>query len=142
MKTDSLHTADRLPLEVAEAIAARFMKIPRKALDYMYSVGLRGILDLYEATKEQKYLDCYLTYYGDKPRFDYGLYEATGDSRWLTGAQEEGEKFLANPRRDSEGSLQDFSQSPSCSDMSSRISATSTMPSANLKSTRPTPKIH
>lgn len=95
------------PLEVAEAIAARFLRIPRESLDYMYHVGLAGLLDLYGATREQKYLDCYLSYLGDKPRFDFWLYRATGDDRWLTGVADQAEAFLRDPRRDREGALLD-----------------------------------
>jgi rhamnogalacturonyl hydrolase YesR len=107
MKTHSTSSASRPPLDVAAAIAARFMKIQRESLDYMYGVGLRGILDLYEATQDRKYLDFCLSYAGRKPRFDLDLYRATGDPRWLTGAAETGEKFLAEPRRDREGALLD-----------------------------------
>ena len=42
------------PIEVAEAIADRFLRIPRESLDYMYHVGVAGLLDLYGATREQK----------------------------------------------------------------------------------------
>lgn len=96
----------RNPLDVAYAIAARFMRIkPRPT--YMYSVGLLGVLELYEVTRDMKYLDFYLAHAGAGPRFDWWLYRATGDSKWLTGAEAAGEQFLADARRDREGALLD-----------------------------------
>ena len=99
----------RSPLETAEAIAERFMKIaPPVPPTYMYNIGVSGILDLWEATQEQRYLDFYLAHHEKHgPQFDWPLYTATGDSRWIEGAEEIAEKFLANPQRDREGALVD-----------------------------------
>ena len=84
------------------------MKVSPPPRTYMYHRGLAGLLDLWEATREQRYLDFYLGHYGtDKSRFDWRLWEATGDPRWAAGAEELGEKFLADPRRDREGALLD-----------------------------------
>ncbi len=102
----------RSPLEIASAIAERFMNLPPRRT-YMYGFGLIGVLELWSATREQRYLDFYLAQrelaYEDtgEPRFDWHLWAATGDSRWIEGAEELGEKFLAEPRRDREGALLD-----------------------------------
>jgi len=97
----------REPLEVAAAIAGRFMKLqPRPT--YMYQRGLMGLLDLWEATGEQRYLDFYMAQCkAGEAHFDWLLWLATGDQRWLHGARERAEQFLADPRRDREGVLLD-----------------------------------
>jgi rhamnogalacturonyl hydrolase YesR len=93
---------------VAIAIADRFMKIQFRNPDYMFDVGLAGLLDVYEATREQRYLDFYLAKVAPaKSAFDWRLYELTQDRRWLEGVEERAEKFLADPRRDREGALLD-----------------------------------
>jgi rhamnogalacturonyl hydrolase YesR len=102
-------TADRrTPLEIAEAIARRFMKIYPPPTSYMYGVGMRGILNLYRSTRNEKYLDFYLRHYQlRKPRLDWMLYDVTGDRKWLEGLEENARKWLANTRRDREGVLLD-----------------------------------
>mgnify|MGYP005835790083 CR=1 FL=1 len=99
------------PLELAVAIAERFMKIHPPPRTYMYHFGLLGLLHLWEATREQRYLDFYLAAKGaaggKEPVFDWFLYSATGDRRWVDGAAEVGERLLADPRRDRDGALLD-----------------------------------
>jgi rhamnogalacturonyl hydrolase YesR len=93
-------------LAVATAIASRFMRIPPNA-SYMWHVGRQGILDLFEATGDQAYLDFYLQTGDAKTRFDWRLHAVTGDRRWLEGAEEAGAAYLADARRDREGSKLD-----------------------------------
>jgi len=105
----SCQTADkRSPLETAVAIAERFMKISPAPETYMYNIGMTGILDLWEASREDRYLDFYIAHNRLRNvRFDWHLYLATGDEQWLDGLEEAAEKFLSNPRRDREGALVD-----------------------------------
>ena len=110
MSTNTTHSSsdNRSPLDVARAIAGRFMKIRHANPDYMRSVGMSGILELYGVTKEQRYLDCYLADMDKRgPKFDWRLCQITGDRQWIADAEEYGEKFLADPRRDREGALLD-----------------------------------
>jgi len=107
-KKDRATPDTRTPLEVATLIAKRFMRIDPPRSTYMYHLGLAALIDLYEATRDEKYLDFYLSQMPSKEKaFNWRLYQVTGDKEWLKGAQEQGERFLANPRRDSEGSLLD-----------------------------------
>ena len=98
---------ERPPLKVGLAVAERFMKISPPRETYMYHIGLQGLLDLWEAAGEARLLDFYLDRYGRVPRFDWALYTLTREERWLEGARELGEQFLADPRRDREGALLD-----------------------------------
>ena len=101
-------TDSRTPLEVALAVAERFMQITPPRDTYMYQKGRNGLLDLWEATQESRFLDFYLaTNDEDPPGFDWRLYQLTGESRWRAGAEELGERFLNDPRRDREGALLD-----------------------------------
>jgi len=86
------------------------MRIDPPPRTYMYHLGLNGLLDLHQATGEGRLLDFVLEHRRknlDWGRFDWNLYLATGDPCWLAGAQEAGEKWLADPRRDRDGALLD-----------------------------------
>jgi len=100
----------RDPLSVGMSVAERFMSIDPPPQTYMYHLGLSGLLDLHAATGEGRLLDFVLDHRRRQQgwgRFDWSLYQATGDSSWLEGAEEAGEAWLANPRRDREGALLD-----------------------------------
>jgi len=100
----------RDPLAVGMAVAERFMRIDPPPQTYMYHLGLSGLLDLYAATGEERLLAFVLAHrarHDGKAGFDWRLYAVTGDPQWLEGAQEAGEAWLANPRRDREGALLD-----------------------------------
>lgn len=111
LRDPDIHSAPlRPPLDIGMAVAGRFMSIDPPPSTYMYHLGITGLLDLYEAGGDARLLDFVLAFHERRSGaggFDWRLYRATGDARWLDGAREAGEAFLANPRRDREGALLD-----------------------------------
>lgn len=97
------------PLDVGLRVADRFMRIDPPRETYMYHLGLNGLLDLYEATREARLLNFVLDHRRKQSGggFDWNLYRVTGDTAWLEGARAAGEQWLAEPRRDVEGALLD-----------------------------------
>lgn len=97
----------RGPLDVARAIADRFMRMERRQT-YMWSFGRRGVLDVYGVTGDQQYLDFYMRDVQHKPPvFDWHLYRATGDRQWIEGAAEQTERILTDGVRDRDGVVLD-----------------------------------
>jgi len=99
------------PLRIGMSVAERFMKIDPPPNTYMYHLGMSGLLDLYEITREERLInfveDSLEKLTGKRTRFDWRLYQITTDPRFLDGMKEAGEAWLANPRRDREGALLD-----------------------------------
>lgn len=100
-------TQDRSIPEVARILAERVMRIPRQDT-YMWVYGAYGLLHLFRATQDQRYLDFYLEHFppGDNP-FDTHLYHATGDRKYVAGVEERGAELLSEERRDREGAVLD-----------------------------------